>query len=393
MLKIGFDAKRAAQNRTGLGNYSRFVLRILSEGFPQHEYHLYIPKEKRMPYLREIPTWRSLILHFPRSKGWRRLSSIWRIGPVTKDVRHDGIQLFHGLSNELPLSIRRAHCKSIVTIHDLIFIHYPQYYHAIDRWIYNYKFRKACRIADRVIAVSEYTKREIMHYYGTPEEKIRVVYQGCDQAFRRTIPSETLQRVRQHYQLPERYMLYVGSIEERKNVMLAVKALREIRSQGGIDGCQPPLIIVGRRTDYTAAVERYVQAEGMAEQVRFFHKVPYEDLPSIYRLAHLFVYPSRIEGFGIPVLEALNSAVPVIACTGSCLEEAGGPHSVYVHPDDVQAMVQSIRRIWTDAHLRQVMIREGMRYADEHFSEDKLRNDLMQVYQEVLEVRAVNERL
>ena len=173
-MNIGFDAKRAAQNRTGLGNYSRFVIRILSEKFAGNQYHLYTPKPHRMPYLQEIPTLKHLFLHFPPQGIWSRIRSLWRVWGITKDIQKDGIQIFHGLSNELPLNIRTPEqrkmkaggkgCKYIVTIHDLIFIHTPQYYHWIDRQIYNFKFRRACRRADRVIAVSEYIMQEIMHY-------------------------------------------------------------------------------------------------------------------------------------------------------------------------------------------------------------------------------------
>ena len=234
-MNIGFDAKRAAQNRTGLGNYSRFVIRILSEKFAGNQYHLYTPKPHRMPYLQEIPTLKHLFLHFPPQGIWSRLRSLWRVWGITKDIQKDGIHIFHGLSNELPLNIGTPEqrkmkaggkgCKYIVTVHDLIFIHTPQYYHWIDRQIYNFKFRRACLCADRVIAVSEYTKQEIMHYYHTPESKIDVVYQGCDPVFSQKIEEGKLQEVKARYQLPDKFVLYVGSIEERKNLMLVAKAM------------------------------------------------------------------------------------------------------------------------------------------------------------------------
>ena len=183
MMRIGFDAKRAAQNRTGLGNYSRFVIRGLMESFPDNQYVAYIPNERRMQYFDEIPSRDKIKVCLPVAKVWRRLRSLWRVFGITDDIRKDGIDIFHGLSNELPLNIRKAGCKSVVTIHDLIFLHYPKYYHFIDRKIYNYKFRRACANADRVIAVSDFTKKEIVRYYGIGESKIDVVYQGCDPVF------------------------------------------------------------------------------------------------------------------------------------------------------------------------------------------------------------------
>ncbi len=389
-MKIGFDAKRAAQNRTGLGNYSRFIIRILSELFPDKEYHLYTPKPQRMPYLSEIPTLDRLSLHFPPRGLWSKLRSIWRVWGITHDIQCDGIELFHGLSNELPLNIGtpgqrakrygRERCKYVVTIHDLIFIHTPQYYHWIDRQIYNFKFRRACRCADRVIAVSEYTKREIMHYYRVPEEKIDVVYQGCDPVFAKNIAPEKLHEVKQKYNLPDKFVLYVGSIEERKNLMLVARAMAS-----GVAQFAPDIhvVAVGRRTPYVDQLQDFLNSNGIAHLFHFYHQVPYGDLPSFYKLATTFAYPSRIEGFGIPLLEAITSGLPAIGCTGSCLEEAGGPDSIYVQPDDEKAMANAIISTCGNGLLRQKMIAKGKEYAL-RFSDEKLCRDLMDTYQKVM---------
>lgn len=388
-MNIGFDAKRAAQNRTGLGNYSRFVIRVLSEKFAGNQYHLYTPKPHRMPYLQEIPTLKHLFLHFPPQGIWSRIRSLWRVWGITKDIQKDGIQIFHGLSNELPLNIGTPEqrkmkaggkgCKYIVTIHDLIFIHTPQYYHWIDRQIYNFKFRRACRCADRVIAVSEYTKQEIMHYYHTPESKIDVVYQGCDPVFSQEIEEGKLQEVKARYQLPDKFVLYVGSIEERKNLMLVAKAMAELNRRAAIH-----VVAVGRRTAYVDQIQDFLKAQGIDHLFHFYHQVPYADLPSFYKWASTFAYPSRIEGFGIPLLEAISSGVPAIGCTGSCLEEAGGPNSIYVNPDDAKGMANAILRTCTDEPLRQHMISEGKKYAL-NFSDEKLSHDLMKVYENLSE--------
>lgn len=388
-MNIGFDAKRAAQNRTGLGNYSRFVIRVLSEKFAGNQYHLYTPKPHRMPYLQEIPTLKHLFLHFPPQGIWSRIRSLWRVWGITKDIQKDGIQIFHGLSNELPLNIRTPEqrkmkaggkgCKYIVTIHDLIFIHTPQYYHWIDRQIYNFKFRRACRCADRVIAVSEYTKQEIMHYYHTPESKIDVVYQGCDPVFSQEIEEGKLQEVKARYQLPDKFVLYVGSIEERKNLMLVAKAMAELNRRAAIH-----VVAVGRHTAYVDQIQDFLKAQGIDHLFHFYHQVPYADLPSFYKWASTFAYPSRIEGFGIPLLEAISSGVPAIGCTGSCLEEAGGPNSIYVNPDDAKGMADAILRTCTDEPLRQHMISEGKKYAL-NFSDEKLSHDLMKVYESLSE--------
>ena len=375
---IGFDAKRAAQNRTGLGNYSRFVIRILGDSFPDDKQYLYIPNPDKTPYLNEVQrsdNKTAFTMRFPKGM-WRRMRSLWRVWGMTGDVKKDNIDIFHGLSNELPLNINNARCRSVVTLHDLIFIHCPEYYHWIDRKIYNYKFRRACRNADRVIAVSEYTKREIMHYYNTPGSKIDVVYQGCDPAFSSPIAKEKLDDVARRYGLPSSFILYVGSIEERKNLMLVAKAMAMDK------GCTTKVVAVGKKTKYVDSIKDYLAQEGIADRFMFMHNVPFADLPSFYRLATLFVYPSRIEGFGIPMLEAISSGVPAIGCTGSCLEEAGGPHSIYVGPDDAEAMAKAISRVVGDKALRGTMISKGYEYA-KNFTDEVLARKLHEVYEKL----------
>lgn len=385
-MKIGFDAKRAAQNRTGLGNYSRFVLQILSQHDASDELHLYTPNPRRTPYLGEIPTLGAMHLHFPKGPVWQRLKSLWRVWGVTADIRNDGIGLYHGLSNELPLNIRRAGCPSVVTIHDLIFIHCPEYYHPIDRIIYNYKFRKACHEADRVVAVSEFTKRELMKYYDVSADKIDVVYQGCDPAFAADIDPEKLDDVRQRYSLPTSFVLYVGSIERRKNLGLvaeavAMKAIRKRKGEAIV-----PVVAVGRHTSYEDELRDYLHSHGIETTFMFVHNVPFDDLPSFYRLATAFVYPSRIEGFGIPMLEAITSGVPAIGCTGSCLEEAGGPGCIYVDPDDAEAMADALDTVCFDGQRRQQMIADGHAYAA-RFNDAQLAEDLLKVYRKAIDSR------
>ncbi|MCF0209690.1 MAG: glycosyltransferase family 4 protein, partial [Bacteroidaceae bacterium] len=316
-MKIGFDAKRAAQNRTGLGNYSRFVLNILSNHYPENEYTLFIPNKRKTACLKDLKDLGKFSIVSPISKIFK---SLWRVWGISNDIDKSGVDIYHGLSNELPLSIKKTGCKSIVTIHDLIFLHYPQYYHSIDRWIYKYKFRKACENADKIIAVSEFTKQEIIRYFGTPEDKITVVYQGCDAQFRQPATEQKKQEVRQRYNLPQHYILYVGTIEERKNLMLLAKALLHLPKDVKVAA-------FGKATKYTQQVKDYLAQNNLTDRVLFVHQSDFHDLPAIYQQADIFVYPSRIEGFGIPLLEALCSGVPAIGCTGSCLEEAGGTSS------------------------------------------------------------------
>ena len=378
---IGFDGKRAAQNRTGLGNYSRFVIRGLSKFSEVERLLLYVPQPCKAKALEGVDKERGVILRSPDDHTgwwrhvWKRLRSLWRVWGVTDELAEDGVQIFHGLSNELPLNIRRAKgVKSVVTIHDLIFLRYPQYYKPIDRWIYRYKFRRACEQADLVIAVSECTKRDIIHFFGTPADKIEVVYQGCDDSFRQQVPEDIKEKVRARYQLPKRFILYVGSIEERKNLMLLAKALPLLKDK------DVQVVAVGRRTPYADRIDAFIKDHSLTNRFRMMSGVPFADLPAFYQMAEVFVYPSRIEGFGIPLLEALCCGTPAIGCTGSCLEEAGGPSSLYVDPDDAQGLAAAINRVLGNGEVRGEMIAGGHDYAA-RFEAEPLTRQLADVYE------------
>lgn len=374
MARIGFDAKRAAQNRTGLGNYSRFVIEMLLKYAPGNEYLFYIPSERKNKLLNIDAL--NVKNVYPQSV-WKKLASIWRVWGIKRDIRRDSIDLFHGLSNELPLNIHKQdRARSIVTIHDLIFLKFPEYYKPIDRWIYNFKFRRACINADRIIAVSECTKRDIISCYGIAEDKIDVVYQGCDELFANVAPEEKKSEVRRKYGLPEKYILYLGSIEERKNLLQLAKALNHLKSDISV-------VAVGKRTPYAKLVDDYVQQNNLSDRFMMIHNAPFADLPSLYQMSSVFVYTSFYEGFGIPILEALNSGVPVIAATGSCLEEAGGEGTIYVSPTDEKELAARLDEVLNDEALRSTMIEKGKEYAS-RFTMDKLVCSLLDVYGKVL---------
>lgn len=378
-MKIGFDGKRAAQNFTGLGNYSRYALEALNKYYPNEEYNVYIPKNVDNPKFGGIldSSNGNMKKCMPQSGLARKFKSLWRVWGVTKTLASDGVQVFHGLSNELPLNIRSVSpgVKSVVTVHDVIFRRLPQCYPVIDRKIYDFKFRRACRNADHVIAVSECTKRDIVMDYGISPDKVSVIYQGCDPLFSQPVAPERVAEVRRKYSLPDRFIVSVGTIEERKNLLSVVKALLHLPKD-------IHLVAVGRRTKYTELVDRFVAENGLRERVHLLHGVPYLDLPVIYSCANVFAYMSLYEGFGIPLLEALNSRVPVIAATGSCLEEAGGPGSLYVAPFDVEAIASAVKQCLQPS-VKEEMVVRGLEWAS-RFTMEQFARQTMQCYNKVL---------
>ncbi|RYE29097.1 MAG: glycosyltransferase family 1 protein [Sphingobacteriaceae bacterium] len=372
-FRIGFDAKRAYLNKTGLGNYSRGVIEALAELFPENEYHLYTTRIGGEFGTHFFGLLKTVWVHLPKQNAFK---SLWRSSGIVQDLLRDQIQLYHGLSQELPFGIKKSRIKTVVTIHDLIYLKYPEYFGLINRKIYEWKARYACKTADLVIAVSEQTKTDLIHNFNLNPHKIKVVYQSCDPIFRNLKNNKVKEALRVKYNLPQQFILNVGTIETRKNLLLAVKALKNIPAE-------VKLVVVGRETKYATLIKNYLVKEALHNRVLFLHHVLFEDLPVIYQLASVFVYPSRYEGFGIPILEALCSGTPVVAATGSCLEEAGGPGSFYVDPDDAVFMAEKINLILQNEVIQQKMKTKGLEYAL-RFQKENIAQNLINVYQQAL---------
>lgn len=370
-MVIGFDAKRAFHNTSGLGNYSRDLIRILAEGFPQHEYLLYNPGKGRVGW---NPPWTALKIQYPDRWVWKKLSAVWRQGPVARQISRDGVDIYHGLSNEIPRGIDQSRTRVVVSIHDLIFIRYPELFKPVDRKIYYNKFRYAAEHADLVIAISEQTKRDIVSWFNIPESKIAVHYQGCHAVFKTQFSTAQKEVVRTKLGLPEKYILNVGTIEKRKNMLTVIEALRDSDKQ---------LVMVGRPTSYKTELLQYIEKHGMKDRVHFPQNVPVDWLAMLYQMADLFVYPSVFEGFGIPIIEALYSRVPVITSHRGCFAEAGGPGSCYLDPSDVSAWRDAIFRISSDPQRAEQMVDTGLEYV-QRFNDDQVGKSLMALYENLM---------
>ncbi len=376
-MKIGYDAKRAFQNFTGLGNYSRTLIETLTTHFPENEYHLFTPKLNDLPRVTKVTTHPSISVHLPKGSLGRKLPALWRSYTIKNDIQKSGISIFHGLSHELPLSMP-PNVRSVVTIHDLIHERYPSFYPFIDRKIYSFKFKKACQQADIVVAISEQTKRDIIDFYKIEPSKIQVIYQSCDPIFYKNRPSKNKNEIVKKYNLPNQFMLYVGTVNERKNLLGLVKALESLDSQHDMN-----LVVIGDGGSYFQTVKKYVIENRLQKRVCFIPKIEFTDLPMIYALARVFVLPSFFEGFGIPIIEALWSGTPIISSINSCFEEAGGPDSIYINPHDIDALATAIDRVWHDENLRSLMILRGLNFV-EKFSDEDIAEQWIKLYQSLL---------
>lgn len=371
-MQIGFDAKRAFFNKSGLGSYSRNLIQGLIDYFPDNNYVLYTPALSDELFK---PDHSSVKIIAPKKTSHRLFRSYWRSFYLSEQLPKDGIDIYHGLSHEIPYNFPDKQVKSVVTIHDLIFLRLPHMYKFIDRIVYTNKYRYACEASDRIIAVSRQTAEDIVEFFHISPEKIDVVYQGCNPGFSTEVPLIEKEILRMKYLLPRSFILYVGTIEERKNLLTLIKALH----YGKID---VPLVVIGKPTPYLNKVIEFIERHSLINII-FCDVVLNQDLPGLYQLADLFVYPSIFEGFGIPILEALYSRVPVITSRASSMTEVGGEFTVYVDPTNVEEMAAAIKKVMFNKELQQKMIAEGIRHA-KGFDPDKVTANVMHVYKKLM---------
>lgn len=385
-MNIGFDAKRAYHNGTGLGHYSRTLIRSLAEYFPGHQYYLFNPKITKQFQL----DGKNLHEILPQQFFHKLFPPIWRSTFIKNDIRDLKIDVYHGLSNEIPVNMKLTEAKTVVTIHDLIFERFPEQYSKIDVEIYKRKFKYACEQADRVIAISEQTKNDILDFYKIPEKKITVCYQSCNHSFAVPVSDIIKEQVKKKYSLPDEYFLYVGSVIERKNLLNVCKALFLSLTDHNI-----PLVVIGNGVNYKKKVKDFIKQNGLESRVIFLSenllaKQSYsflraEDFPAIYQSAIAMIYPSFFEGFGIPVLEALWSRLPVITSNVSCLPEAAGDGAYYVNPESAEEIAEGMKKIWSDKQFANSLKELGWAQAQK-FSQQKCAASVMDVYKELIAI-------
>lgn len=371
-MNIAFDAKRAFQNNTGLGNYSRTLIRSLAADFPEHQYYLFAPRQTTMFNTAPFPNVHTVL---PETFLHRKLRSVWRSKWVTPELARRGMDLYHGLSHEVPLGIHKSPVKSVVTMHDLIFERYPAQYNPLDVFTYRRKARYAAHAADRIIAISQQTKEDLVSFYQVTPQKITVCYQSCDPAFAVLHPTSAIAAFREKYALPAQYLLSVGSVIERKNLLRVVQALHQSK-------CPLPLVVLGNGDDYMKKVKAYIAQQGLEQQVIWLNekaRVADADLPLLYQGATALLYVSLFEGFGIPILEALWSGTPVITSQGSCFAETAGNAAVYVDPLSVDDIGKAMHAVIDNAALVADLRAKGFAHA-QRFTPEKCAAAVMDVY-------------
>lgn len=367
-MNIGFEAKRVFHNKTGLGNYSRDLVRLLSQYFPENSYFLYNPKPATTAGL-FVANDKNVFEKKPSTRFYTKFYNLWRQKGVVNDLIKNKITIFHGLSGEIPSGLKAKNIKSVVTIHDLIFMRHPNLYSFFDRKIHFYKFKKAAQDADSIIAISQQTKNDIVEFLKIDPAKINIIYQGCSPVYKEQFTDNEINRVKVKYKLPEKFILNVGTIEPRKNILSVVKAIKNTTI---------PLFLIGRKTAYYKEIENYISQENL-NNITHLSNVTQAELAIIYRLATIFVYPSVFEGFGIPIIEALYSKTPVITNKDGVFPEAGGPNSIYVDPTNVNEIQNAIENLLHNDDLRTEIAEKGFEFVQQ-FNDDVIAKEIINLY-------------
>lgn len=365
MANVGFDARSAFMNFSGQGNYSRTLISSLSRFYEDNDYYLYTPGyEENNNFTFDFKDRKNVFV--------RKGEEISYMEPET--VLRDKIGLFHGIRAELPDF--KGKIKTVISMHDTIFMRYPEYYRADERERLEMSFRKSCMTADKILAISRQTADDVIKFFNVPASKIEVVYQGCDREFYIRPSEDEIAAAKRKYSLPDKFILNVGKIEPRKNLLSVIRAMKEIPQEYS-------LVAVGKPTHYVRSIKAAIHELGMENRVRLILDPDFRDLPAIYASALITTYVSFFEGFGLPVLEALSCGTPVITSGTSSMPEAGGDAAMYVEPANVDEISRAIQLLINSPTSRKSMIEKGYLQAAK-FREDIFAKNVYEIYSALL---------
>lgn len=357
--RIGIDAHllsfAGSYRQAGVSRYIAELLRAFAAvdaagaGGPAHDYVAYAGPER--PPADFAPgggvRWRHSRLRTARPPA--RIAWEQAAGPLA--AARDRLDLFHGPVNVLPLLLP---CPGVVTVHDLAFLAYPEAYHPAKRRYLKLATALSVRRAARVIAVSAATRDELVRRLGVPERKVTVVHNAVDPAFK-PLPAAEIAAFRAEQELPERMVLFVGTLEPRKNLVGLLDAFARIAPE-----TDAHLVVVGGKGWLYDEVFARLARLGLTERVRFAGFVPDAQLPLWYNAAEVFVYPSLYEGFGLPPLEALACGTSVVTSNASSMPEVVGDAALLADPDDPDALAAALRRLLSDPGLRTMLRERGL---------------------------------
>jgi len=372
-MRIGIDATALPPEPVGAGNYIIQLIRSLVALDSGDKWVVFAQKHGQ----ELIQNFESSCVQWvitPEISPARRL--IWEQSTLPSLARKSRVELLHSLHYTRPIALP---CASVVTFHDMTFFLFPQHHTRTKRLFFPLAMRFSAQRANALIAISESTRRDAIKILHIPPENIQTIPLGISSAFRPIQDTQALNACREKYQLPEKFILNVGLVEPRKNLPLLLKAYHKLFELTG----PPPLVIVGRFGWGVDEVHLQIKDLGIEKHVIFTGYVPAPELPLIYNLSEIFVYPSLYEGFGFPPLEAMACGTPTITSAVSAMQDQVGEGGMLVAPNDINALTQAMDLLLRDKQLQQTLAQKGRIQAG-NFSWERTAEMTRQVYQKVL---------
>ncbi|NOZ20347.1 MAG: glycosyltransferase family 4 protein [Planctomycetes bacterium] len=373
-MRIGIDALLLGKFDSGVELYIRCLIRALSRADSENEYTIYLTRDADPPDIAGSP--RFALRRLPFRSGKRAVRVLWEQVCLPKIIRKGGIDVFHAPGYVMPI---RCAVPTVVTVHDVIALTHPELCKRSNAAHYRLLMPPTIRRASRIVASSEATKAGICSVVGVAPEKIEVIHPGVDAGvFRGRSPAEA---VRRKYNLPDRYLLFVGNIEPKKNLPVLFEAYRFLRRERKV---QIPLVVIGKRGWKCGPAFEAVRRLRLDRHVLFRGYAAREDLPGIYRGADVFTFPSIVEGFGLPLLEAMAAGVPVVTSTAPAVREAIGDAGLTVPSDAPRLLAIAIHKVLTNTFLRTSLIERGQERV-KLFSWQGVAERMIEIYREAVQ--------
>lgn len=374
-MKIAIDISLAVGEGAGVSSYTLGLLEGLAAIDEENEYLLYSYVDSPRPSPSALPRKKNFRFQALKLKGehWER---VWWGADLPPKEALDPVDVIHSPFFNAP---KEHHGSLVVTIHDISFLLYPQFHTEANRLHCLNGTLNAALYADRIIAVSHSTKQDLMNYFSVSEERIRVIHQAARNIYYPERNVEFIQRTLERFEIYQNFVLFVGSLEPRKNLKNLMQAYADyVKSRSG----RELLVVAGGKGWLNEDVYMLVSKLGLERHVKFLGYVQESDLRVLYSVAKGFVYPSFYEGFGLPPLEAMACGAPVIASNTSSLPEVVGDAAILIDPHNVEELFQAMRTVLLDDDLRLQMRKKSLERA-RLFSWEKTAKETLAVYQEV----------
>ncbi|MEW6455369.1 MAG: glycosyltransferase family 1 protein [Acidobacteriota bacterium] len=375
-MRIAYDVRPLIKKETGVGVYLKNLLENLAEIDKENEYYLFSGSVKDRFPEEKIP-------EFSKYKLVDVRISVNALNYLWNNLSFPKIDLFFKEKIDVchsptPLIIPTKG-KKVITVHDLFFLEKPEWCEREIKRDYAKKIKKSIKISDGIITPSYFTKKDVLERFEILEKKIRVIHHGVNKIFTEFIPDEEINSVKSKYNLPKNFILFVGNLEKRKNIINLLKAFSLVcRKINDLS-----LLLIGDGRAHKKEIIYEVNKLKINEKVSLIGYVKQDELPSFYKLCLAFVFPSLWEGFGLPLLEAIASGVPVAASKTTSIPEVAENSALYFDSNDIEDMAEKLEKILTDIDLRRELIKQG-KDTVKKFSWKRAAEETLSFYQEIL---------